>query len=181
MTREWCACPDPAGHIPFSPFTDRVQRRMASDPDYRAGFEEGTAVARSVCRRDAESGYCFTHRLDPVCPGALEVERGGWWHPQECSNAHNESGNCLDEDGSVVGWRDPISYRCHPSARGGTMTLPDARTEWNLKAQEALRNYLRQNGMSEGSEAFRLLAATLDEAHDNATRRVERASASPRG
>lgn len=30
----------------------------------------------------------------------------GWLHPIECSNEHNEYGNCLDAAGSVVGWPD---------------------------------------------------------------------------
>lgn len=32
----------------------------------------------------------------------------GWWHPSECVNQHDEGGNCLDDDGFIVGWRDPV-------------------------------------------------------------------------
>ena len=41
---------------------------------------------------------------------ALDVERNGWWHPADCTNQHNEHGNCLGDDGMVVGWRDPVEY-----------------------------------------------------------------------
>ena len=46
----------------------------------------------------------------PTPAEALDVERNGWWHPADCTNQHNEHGNCLGDDGMVVGWRDPVEY-----------------------------------------------------------------------
>ncbi len=40
----------------------------------------------------------------------LDVERGGWWHHGTCSNEHDEGGNCLDDQGSIIGWREPVEY-----------------------------------------------------------------------
>ena len=33
----------------------------------------------------------------------------GWWHPETCSNQHDEAGNCLDTDGWITGWPEPAS------------------------------------------------------------------------
>lgn len=38
----------------------------------------------------------------------IELRKGDWWHPRECVNAHDEGGNCLDADGSIVGWREEL-------------------------------------------------------------------------
>ena len=50
------------------------------------------------------------HPARPTPAEALDVERNGWWHPADCTNQHNEHGNCLGDDGMVVGWRDPVEY-----------------------------------------------------------------------
>ena len=38
-----------------------------------------------------------------------DIEKGwdGWWHPSACTDLHDEDHNCLDADGSIIGWREP--------------------------------------------------------------------------
>ena len=44
----------------------------------------------------------------------------GWWHPIECSNEHDEGGNCLDANGSLIGWREerPMNVYDDPARWG---------------------------------------------------------------
>jgi hypothetical protein len=37
--------------------------------------------------------------------GGIRQEHG-WWHPAGCIDVHDENHNCLDADGSIIGWRD---------------------------------------------------------------------------
>ena len=33
----------------------------------------------------------------------------GWWHPEACIDRHDDDHNCLDEGGSIIGWREFVS------------------------------------------------------------------------
>jgi len=45
----------------------------------------------------------------PVSPPS-ELTDYGWWHPAACIDSHDADHNCLDADGSIIGWREPSAF-----------------------------------------------------------------------
>lgn len=52
----------------------------------------------------------------------------GWWHVKACIDRHDEDHNCLDEDGSIIGWREEWG-RASPSG-SIDVDLADALLNW---------------------------------------------------
>lgn len=79
-------------HEPYPP--ERGGGRVIPDT-VRAAYPEFAAPLERYSARDCQ--FCGRLLLD-----------AGWeqWHPRECSNQHDEGGNCLDSGGSIVGWRE---------------------------------------------------------------------------
>ena len=54
-----------------------------------------------------DRGHDDSHGFQPAAPAEDRWPLGpGWWHPQTCTNQHNDDGNCLDSDGCITGWRE---------------------------------------------------------------------------
>jgi len=91
----------------------------------------------------------------------------GWWHPEGCANDHDEGGNCLDHEGSIIGWRESVpadAILIDPTAPETVAALAAAlEYEWELSEVWVDKNLLadgRFRGVSD-EEQFRRFAAAI--------------------
>jgi hypothetical protein len=72
--------------------------------DLRAAVEE-----RWPKKSPDDDPWCYVEDVLALIPqGAVLVTEEtlrGWWHHESCIDLHDENHNCLDEYGSITGWR----------------------------------------------------------------------------
>jgi hypothetical protein len=69
----------------------------------------------------------------------------GWWHPAACIDVHDEDHNCLDADGSIIGWREESAFT-DPKGDAARAAAPDA----------GLRDSYVQSGRGDGMKRDRI-------------------------
>ena len=99
-----------------------VDRLLATLDAERAPREGDASPKESAARAARSMGWATLPPLRPH-PGHAQVagaavSEAGWWHPAECSNVHDEGGNCIEaSSGMIVGWREEITGPPRRAAR----------------------------------------------------------------
>lgn len=105
MTRAACSvCGVP---ISEHPDTDACAIRDESALWFRLSQGDRNDLSGLASQYPAVYNACRLLRAEPVVTSVYR--RPGWWHPQGCIDRHDDDHNCLDEQGSIIGWREPLA------------------------------------------------------------------------
>lgn len=107
--------------VPANVELSDVQRRRLSEEVWRGWLLYGELHLTNAGGRGlaliAPEAISYDHEAlqrgrvtDLGEPSSWATQAGpGWWHPPACTDRHDEDHNCLDEGGSIIGWREAVT------------------------------------------------------------------------